>query len=140
MKLSSQPSHVSFNIFCGSKSLFFFFQHKFDCLISKKVIYYYWYFTYAHLLTGKFLHCSIQFDLGQREVLPAAPFPNLLSCSVAGWEVRITDLQVASTDQSDEDKVANEGGPSFRIAHPLNLFHSALLSFAKVSPQKLIYF
>lgn len=127
-------------IFFVGVNLCVFFQHKFDCLISKKVIYYYWYFTYAHLLTGKFLHCSIQFDLGQREVLPAAPFPIYCPALLQGERSGSQICKLPQTDQSDEDKVANEGGPSFRIAHPLNLFHSALLSFAKVSPQKLIYF
>lgn len=110
----------------------------FHCLMSKKDIYY-WYFTEAPvirivelvlpLLTGKFLYCSLQFDLSQDPFF--RPLSHLVVLLCSGRSEPLV-YRLPKTDQSDENEVAHEGGPSVRTTHPLNLFHSALLSFTKM--------
>lgn len=132
--------HVSFNIFWGSKSLGFFFSISLIALFPKKS-----FITTGTSLTHPCLQANssiVEFSLtlvkGRSFLWPLFPIycPALLRGGKSGSQI----CKLPQTDQSDEDKVANEGGPSFRIAHPLNLFHSALLSFAKMSLQKLTYF
>lgn len=118
---------------------------RFDCLILKKVTYCYWYFIKAPgikivglalpLTRGEFPSIN-SVPLGQQEVLSWGPssltevFKLATLCS-GGW-LGPWICRLPNTDQSDESEVADERDPSFRIIHPLNLFHSAFLSFANM--------
>lgn len=74
---------------------------------------------------------------------PSSPPEVFKIATLSRGVVRPTDLQVAHY-WSEEREVADEGDLSFRIAHPLNLCHSALLSFCQdgshIPPSKALVF